>query len=334
MLRMPFAEVILEVERVLLKVGFAPERAELSARLMAEANLDGVPSHGLNRLPRFVRQAQTGVVDIHAEAACTSRMGAWERWDGQRGPGNLNAHACTERAMSLAREHGLGCVALANTNHWMRGGSYGWQAAVAGFGFIGWSNTMPNMPPWGARDNRIGNNPLVMAVPRGEAPVVLDMALSQFSYGRLEATVAEGEELPVPGGHDENGRLTKEAAAILRSGRILPIGFWKGSALSIVLDLLGMMLSAGRATCEVDRDADKETGLSQVFLAIDLARAADANGLALRVGAVLDDLQKAEPDEKGVLVRYPGQRALRTRAENLRLGVPVDPTVWKYVRSL
>ena len=334
MLRMPFDEVRHEVERVLLGIGLGAERAALSARLFAEASRDGVPSHGLNRLPRFVRQAGTGIVDARAEAACVSRMGAWERWNGHKGPGNLNAHACTERAMALAREHGLGCVAVANTNHWMRGGSYGWQAATAGFGFIGWSNTMPNMPPWGGRQNRIGNNPLVIAVPRGEAPVVLDMALSQYSFGRLEASAEAGTRLPVPGGLDENGQLTSEATAILRSGRVLPIGFWKGSSLAVVLDLLGMMLSAGKPTCELPSDAEQETGLSQVFLAIDLGRAGDVSGLAKRVGAVLDDLVKSEPDENGLLVRYPGQRVLHTRAENMRLGVPVDPNVWKYIREL
>ena len=193
---------------------------------------------------------------------------------------------------------------------------------------------MPNMPPWGARDNRIGNNPLVMAVPRGDGPVVLDMALSQFSYGRLESTVEQGGDLPVPGGHDESGRLTTDAAAILRSRRLLPIGYWKGSALAIVLDLLGVMLSAGRSTCEVEPDPEKESGLSQVFLAIDLSRATDSDRLALRVGAVLEDLVAAEPDENGILVRYPGQRVLRARAENLRLGVPVDARVWRHLSSL
>jgi 3-dehydro-L-gulonate 2-dehydrogenase len=96
-----------------------------------------------------------------------------ERWDGRRGPGNLNAHASMARAIALAREHGVGCVALANTNHWMRGGSYGWQAAEAGVIGICWTNTLANVPPWGASEPRIGNNPLVVAVPRADGHVVL-----------------------------------------------------------------------------------------------------------------------------------------------------------------
>src|SRR5688572_20655262 len=110
--------------RVLRKVGFAPTRAELCARLFAGTSRDGVYSHGLNRFPRFMEQVKQGVVDIHAEPVRVAQRGAIERWDGRGGPGNLNAHACMDRAIALAREHGLGCVALANTNHWMRGGSY------------------------------------------------------------------------------------------------------------------------------------------------------------------------------------------------------------------
>ena len=112
-------------------------------------------------------------------------MSAWQ-WDGQSGVGVLNAMMCTERAMTLASKFGMGCVALANTNHWMRAGAYGRKAANAGFAFIGWTNTNSNTPAWGAVDARLGNNPLIMAVPYGSDAIVLDMAMSQYSYGALD----------------------------------------------------------------------------------------------------------------------------------------------------
>jgi 3-dehydro-L-gulonate 2-dehydrogenase len=82
--------------------------------------------------------------------------GGLEQWNGILGPGPLNAVYATERAMHLASAHGIGCVALGYTNHWMRGGYYGWQAAKKGFVFIGWSNTIANMPAWNAVDTRLG----------------------------------------------------------------------------------------------------------------------------------------------------------------------------------
>ena len=118
---------------------------------------------------------------------------------GGGGPGNLNAQASMSRAMALGREHGIGCVALGNTNHWMRGGTYGWQAADAGMIGICWTNTLANLPAWGAKMPGLGNNPLVIAVPRPEGHVVLDMAMSQFSYGAL-ARVPRGRKAAAGGG--------------------------------------------------------------------------------------------------------------------------------------
>ena len=190
-----------------------------------------------------------------------ARFGALERWDGRSGPGNLNAYAAMERAMALSREHGVGCVALGNTNHWMRGGTYGWQAAEAGLIGICWTNTMPNLPPWGATEPCIGNNPLVIGVPRAKGPVVLDMAMSQFSYGALESYRKRGEALPVDGGFDADGNLTRDAGAIEASQRLLPVGYWKGSGLAVVLDAMAAMLSLGKATHQIEPDSLRETAI-------------------------------------------------------------------------
>jgi 3-dehydro-L-gulonate 2-dehydrogenase len=177
-LRVSYQELFDTLLRVLLKQGFAPGRARRCAQLVADSNRDGVYSHGLNRFPRFLSMIHGGLIDLHAEPILIGSAGALERWDGNSGPGNLNAYQCMERAIALSQEHGVGCVALANTNHWMRGGTYGWQAADAGVIGICWTNTLPNLPPWGASDPRVGNNPLVIAVPRPEGHVVLDMAMS------------------------------------------------------------------------------------------------------------------------------------------------------------
>src|SRR5262249_52984185 len=249
--RVPFEEIQSRLVNVLRSLGFSGERAQLSARLFAETTCDGVYSHGVNRFARFVTMVRNGSVDSAAKPRGVARFGAMERWDGQRGPGNLNAHAAMARAIALSSEHGIGCVAMANTNHWMRGGTYGWQAAEAGRIGICWTNTMPNVPAWGGTDPAIGNNPLVVGVPRAKGHVVLDMAMSQFSYGALESYRRSGELLPVEGGFDAEGKLTRDPGAIERSQRLLPIGFWKGSGLAVMLDLMASMTSLGTATHQI-----------------------------------------------------------------------------------
>src|SRR3954447_17452774 len=225
-MRISYQQLHDTLRRVLVDRGFGPERADLCARLFADTDRDGVHSHGVNRFPRFLRTIENGVVDVRAEPARVAARQALERWDGRRGAGNLNAYASMTRAIALAREHGIGCVALANTNHWMRGGTYGWQAADAGMIGICWTNTLPNLPPWGSAAPILGNNPLVIAVPRASGHVVLDMAMSQFSYGALAAHRKRGELLPVEAGFDNEGRLTRDPAAIEASRRPLPIGSW------------------------------------------------------------------------------------------------------------
>jgi 3-dehydro-L-gulonate 2-dehydrogenase len=333
MLRIPESEVRGTLETVLEALDFGPGDAALSARLFAEASRDGVASHGLDRFPRFVRMVRDGLVDPAQQAVHVGGAPPMERWDGRGGPGNLNAHRCMERAIALARAHGIGLVALANTNHWMRGGSYGWQAAEAGLLGICWTNTMPNLPPWGAREPRIGNNPLVLAVPRGGGHVVLDTAVSQFSYGALETHQRQGRKLPVPGGFDSSGNLTDDPGAILESARLLPVGYWKGSGLSLLLDLFAAMLSGGRATHEIPADPLRESGVSQVFIAMDPAHVG-GEAWRERIASEVVRAYCGGDDEAGGATRYPGERVLRHRAEAQARGIPVDPEVWAAIRAL
>jgi 3-dehydro-L-gulonate 2-dehydrogenase len=237
-----------------------------------------------------------------------------------------------EGAVALGREHGVSCIAMGNTNHWMRGGTYGWQAAEAGMIGVCWTNTMPNQPPWGGVEPVIGNNPLVIGVPRAAGPVVLDMAMSQFSYGALERYRKRGESLPVDGGFDGEGNLTRDPGAIERSRRLLPTGYWKGSGLAVVLDMVAAIMALGRATHQIAPDPEREAGVSQMFLALNPAAfgsLAQAEQIADAVIASLHNSQPAAPDGK---VRYPGEETLRIREENLRLGLPVESAVWAEIQ--
>lgn len=332
--RIRLEEVQQQLASVLCKHGFSAERADACARLFAETTCDGVYTHGINRFSRYVATIRNGSVVVDAEPKRLAGFGALERWDGRRGPGNLNAQAMMDRALALSCEHGVGCVALANTNHWMRGGTYGWQAAEAGFIGICWTNTMPNLPPWGGAERVIGNNPLVIAVPRAAGPVVLDMAMSQFSYGTLESYRKRGELLPVDGGFDAEGNLTRDPAAIETSWRPLPVGYWKGSGLSIVLDIMAAMMSLGQATHQISHEPVYESGISQMFLAMN----PQAFGPEPRVAQIADEivasLHNAKPATAGKRVRYPGEETLRVRAENRKLGLPVEPAVWAEILAM
>jgi len=314
--------------------GFSGPKASLLARIHTESSLDGVNSHGINRVALFVEYVEKGVVKAEAEAKKVSAMGSMERWEGHRGPGIINATQCTSRAIELAKLHGMGLVALRHTNHWMRGGTYGWQAAAAGCLAMMFTNTIANMPPWGGRESRIGNNPLIIAIPRKEGQhVVLDMALSQFAFGKIHDYQLRGEELPFPGGWDEQSQLTSEPEKILASERGLPIGYWKGSALSMVLDMLATLLSAGDSTGAITARG-VETGISQVFLCICPERFGDQYIQNRLLEEIIGYTKAVEPMDPGGKVFYPGERTWLTRQRNLEEGIPVSEKIWTKVVSL
>src|SRR5690625_2443183 len=332
-MRVKYEEMKDEFKRVLLKEGFSEQAANEAAKIFADNSLDGVYSHGVNRFVRVIEFIEKGYINPSAVPEKVSTLGALERWDGNLALGVLTARKCMDRAMELATDYGIGCVALRNTNHWMRGGEYGWQAANNGFIGICWTNTLPNMPAWGAKDSRIGNNPIILALPRKDGPVVVDMAMSQFSYGRIETTRMEEKELPVHGGYDIQGNLTKDPNAIEETGRVLPIGFWKGSGLSILLDLIASVLADGNTTNDIGK-FDDEHALSQVFIAISKEQLGNSSELEQKINESVQYIKDSEPVSSDTEVYYPGERTMKTRIEKTRMGIPVKEENREEIKSL
>jgi 3-dehydro-L-gulonate 2-dehydrogenase len=324
----------------LVKYGVCEEIAEACARNLADTSLCGVYSHGLNRFPRIITLIQKGVIKPNNKPSPVRTAGAFEVWDGNMGMGNTNAAFAMERAITLAKQNGIGAVALRHTNHWQRGGAFGIQAANSGCAGICWTTTMPNMPAWGGADRRIGNNPLVFCVPYDEDDgvsqpyVMADSAMAQFSYGALESAQLAGKQLPVVGGYDEHGALTTDPAAIAKTWRVLPMGFWKGSALSVMLDLFAVLMSDGKPVCEIGKHGntpEDEYDLNQVFIAINIQWNEHGHEL---VRQIVYDLKASIPIENGEALRYPGEREHKIRAENLKEGIPVNENIWNTVLAL
>ncbi|WP_291096986.1 MULTISPECIES: 3-dehydro-L-gulonate 2-dehydrogenase [unclassified Flavobacterium] len=332
-MRIPSEQMQDVLYKLFIKYKFTEEKAKSMAKVYTENSLAGVNSHGINRVPLFINYVENGLVKVDAEAEKVETFGSIERWDGNLGPGIINATKCTNRAIELAKLHGMGMVALRNTNHWMRGGAYGWQAADAGCISILFTNTQPNMPPWGGKDSRIGNNPFIVSIPREGGHIVLDMAISQFAFGKINDYKLRGEKLPYPGGWDDNNELSNDPEKILSNERGLPIGYWKGSALSMILDMLATLLSAGDSTYKISLKG-YETGVSQVYLCIYPEIFNDRNLWEKLLNEIIDYTHNVEPMHPGDKTYYPGERTLQTRAKNLKEGIPVSEEVWQKVMEL
>lgn len=317
---------------LLIKYGFEENKALQCAEIFTANSLDGVYSHGVNRFAKFIQDVKKGWIKINAEPSLINKFGGLEQWDGNLGPGVLNALYATGQAMELAGQNGIGCVTLSNTNHWMRAGYYAWEAAKKGFVFIAWTNTIANMPAWNAIDNRLGNNPIVFSLPYKDEAIVLDMAMSQFSYGALEMAGLKKETLPVFGGYDIDGKLSDDPSAIIRSKRPLPIGFWKGAGVALVLDLLSVVLSGGLSTYEITKQ-QAEYAVSQIFICIDISKLKHGSLITAAVNNIINDYHQSVTIDNSKEILYPGERILAARERNAK-GIPVLKSIWEGINNL
>ncbi len=335
MLRVPCSKLHDTFEAILRAAGMGAANATLCAALFTDATSDGVPSHGVNRFPAFVKSILSGQVSPDATPTLASGFAALERYHGNSGPGPTNAHFAMARACTLAGQFGIGCVALGFTNHWMRAGNYGWQAAERGCIGICFTNGTPVMAPQGAHVAKLGNNPLVIAVPRPDGRhVVLDTALSQYSWGRLKILRAAGKQADLPAGYTQEGALSNDPDAVLRSGATLPIGHWKGAGIALLFDLVAASLANGLASWQVAREPFDHL-ISQTFIALDpRPLGSDPEAADAIVAGILADLHGTPPTRPGEPLLHPGERTLAAREESLRLGAPVEEAIWAQVLAL
>jgi 3-dehydro-L-gulonate 2-dehydrogenase len=209
------------------------------------------------------------------------------------------------------------------------------MAAEKGYIGISWTNTEAVMPAWGAKSEAIGNNPFVMAVPRKEGHIVLDMAMSQYSYGKLWVTRDKGQKLPYPGGFDHEGKLSDDPGPIAETRRILPFGYWKGSGFAVLLDIVSALFAGGLTTAGITK-ADKGScgGCNQVFIAVNPLNINTQEFIDNALNETIAQIKSSVPAKENGEVFFPGENSARMRNENMELGIPVDDKIWAKVKEL
>ena len=331
MLHVTYDEAVAAMTAGLLR--YLPEdKARRFAEIFAGNSLDGVYSHGMNRYPRYLSDMDKGLCDrTVTQAERVSGFGALEVWDAHFGVGPLIAQQMAERAIELARTHGIACVALRNNSHWLRAGRYGLMMADAGMMGLCMTNTCMNLVAYGAKEPSTGNNPITIAIPRRAGSLVMDMAVSQYAFGKLEIMAQEGGMLDTPCGYDTDGNLTNDPQKIVESGLMTPMALWKGSALSIMIDLMVSMLSLGRTSLAIGTPADGEKGMSQMFVCMNPAAVIDMDKAEAQMEKTIAFLNSLEPKDGVHGVHAPGENLEKTRARNRECGIPVTEDTWQKI---
>ncbi len=323
--RIALPELCQIVARSLVDAGMSADMAELEAQTMVEADLLGVPSHGVRMLPGLLAALRDGRVTAQPDLVFKREFGATSLLDGDNGPGRMVARFAMDDAVRRAGKFGVGVCLAFKTTHWGRAHAYAVHAARQGMVGLCCTNAIPTMAGWGATGKVLGNNPLAIAIPGADpdAPVVLDIAMSQAAVGKVGTYLREGAEVPQGWGLDATGAPTTDASAILR-GAVLPFGGHKGAGLALMLELLTAALSGGAFGDEIaagDRSG-MDGDASKLFVALNPEAFGGSAVLRQRVSDYLGHLAKvAEP------FTWPGQRGWDVRKVNLQIGVPIHADI-------
>jgi ureidoglycolate dehydrogenase (NAD+) len=316
------------VARLFEAAGMNETDAATVADVLVWANLRGVDSHGVLRVPNYLEYTRNGIMDAKAAPTIVRSLPAAALMDAARAAGPVAMTRAMDHAVMLARKAGIGMVTVRRTTHTGPVGYYALMAAKADMIGLVFSTSTPNMAYFGAREPGVSNAPVAIAVPTAtHAPLVLDMASSVAASGKIKQALDSGLPIPADWALGKDGKPTTDPAAV---DILLPLGGPKGSGLALMLECLTGLLSGAPALERMLAGKEpRKHRQNAMAIAVDVAAftdpatfRADADALAAAVTALP---RLSEADE----ILMPGERGARTEAERKRDGIPLPRGTWR-----
>lgn len=311
--------------------------AAIVAESLVSANLRGVDTHGVARIPAYVERFRTRLVEAAPAIAVEGRMPWAVCVDGGNGMGAVVAHRAMAEAIARAERLGIGAATARRSNHYGMASHYAIQAVTHGCIGVSLSPASKSLAPFGSREPLFGTNPIAVAVPAGRhAPWVMDMATSVAARGHIRLAARHGEPIPEGWALDAEGRPTTNAEAAL-AGVMLPFSGVKGSALAMLIDILGGVLSGsafagGIRDMNTDFEAPQDVG--HFFLAMKVEAFMAPADFAARMEEAIARLKALQPAAGFTEVLYPGEPEARKEAERRQNGVPLSAQVAEALRAV
>jgi LDH2 family malate/lactate/ureidoglycolate dehydrogenase len=316
---------------VLKKVGVPQENAEAVAHSLLAANLRGVDTHGITRLPIYVERVQAGLTDGSARGVVVSESETTGVVDGQNGLGQVIGTAGMRLAIAKAQKAGVGLVTVRNSTHFGTAGYYAMMALDHDMIGVSLTNSPSLMAPWGGKRPFFGTNPLAIAVPAGEErPFVLDMATSVVARGAIILAAKKGEPIPPTWAMNADGEPTTSAKEANEGGALLPLGGHKGFGLAMAIEILVATLAGGPFgphLGELYNNPDKPQGVGHFFGAIRIDRFRPVREFKAEMDAMIREV-KAQPLGKGFKeIMVAGEPEYNIEAERREKGIPLSAAV-------
>lgn len=296
--------------------------ARIIADSLVDADLRGVSSHGVVRVPTYVAGLSSGSINPRPSIRVVVDLGPRATVDGDNGMGQVASHRAMQEAIARAREHGIGAVAVRGSRHCGAMAYWAIQALAAGCIGFATTNAGLNMAPTGGRDKIIGNNPLAIAVPTNRPwPMVLDMATSVVAGGKLDIAAIRGQKIPLDWATDPEGNPTDDPV-VARKGLLLPVGGPKGYGLAVMLDVLAGVLSGGRFGGGLGMG-----GSSQFFMAIQVDGYMPLDEFRARMDLLIDQIHQSRRVPGVDRIYVPGEIEYETSRQRSRDGIPLEQPV-------
>jgi LDH2 family malate/lactate/ureidoglycolate dehydrogenase len=320
------AEDVGSFVRALLAAHRVPEPdAAVVADCLVGADLRGVDTHGIARLPGYLDRLRRGLINPQPDLAPKRVTPVAAALDGQDGFGFVIGMRAIHEAIAMARAFGIGIVAVRRSTHFGMAASYVLPAIAEGFIAMVFSNASRAMPPWGGREALLGTNPFAAGAPGGSlGPFLLDMSPAVAARGKIRRAARRGETIPLGYALDPQGHPTTDPAAAL-AGVVLPIGGYKGSGLSMLMDIMGGVISGAAFAGDVTdqyKVFDRPQDVGHFFLAMkpDLfVSAADYRDRMDTLVARMRACPKADGFDE---ILIPGEPEARQEADRRRRGIP------------
>lgn len=303
--------------------GMSDAHAEILAAALVWADLRGVGTHGVSRIPRYAAWMASGVMNARPDIKAVTETPASVLIDADRAPGPVAMTAAMTAAMEKARANGIGMALVRATTHTASLGYYTEAAALQGFAAIATAASIPNMAYHGAKAAGVSTSPISIAVPGGAAgPLILDMATGIISMGRLAQARRNGESLPPDSALDAQGDPTTDPEM---AETPLPMAGPKGSGLALMIECITSLIVANPILADTAGKPAKGRRHRQnaLVLAIDISRFADPAVFRQEAGRLVTALKALPPEKAGGEIMMPGERGARTFLKRSQEGIPL-----------
>jgi len=315
--------------QVLQKLGVPHDEAEIPASTLLTANLRGVDTHGVLRLPLYAARLKGGAMSPSANLTTEKETVATALLDGHDGIGQVISHRAMEIAIRKAGEAGVSYVAVSHSNHFGAAAYYPMMALDHDMIGLAFTNASPRLAPTGGVERLFGNNPWCVAVPAGKRPpVVLDMANSLVAAGKIRILQKEGRPVPEGWALNEHGEPTTDPTAALK-GILLAIGGYKGYGITFAVDLLTGVLadsSYGPRVKPIDNEVEP-AGTAHSFMAIALWAFTDVAAFKSRMDAYIDEIKSSKKAKGSEAIYVAGEPEYIKVQERMEKGIPLQVKV-------